>query len=246
VLTFDPSRWRDKWEAYRAGVRLWGRLLKALTRRFGRVEYLQTWEAHQSGWPHVNALIHNPAINAMDWRRFRLILGALAVRAGFGFRVWVEPMRDSEAMAGYMVKLARELTGAGVKNQVPVEAPRHFRRLRASRGLLEQPYKNPDYTGRLVKKPVEQVEAEIKFRETIKKVLDTGSVKRYNLASRGNGNGKSKGPESNPLLPVVQAVDFLEVPGEGLPYGPRAGPGCYSGYPRPRPREGVGVRGAAS
>jgi hypothetical protein len=45
-------------------------------------------------------------------------------------------------MAGYLVKLARELVGADNKSQIPWDAPPHFRRLRATRGLLPPVHKS--------------------------------------------------------------------------------------------------------
>jgi len=162
VLTFDPKKWKDHWHAYRGGVRCWDRLRKRLVREYGPLHYIQTWERHESGWPHVNILVHNEAIAALcqgegwkEWRRAWLEPNAVA--SGFGMRTWVEPMRDQDAMAGYMVKLARELVGATTKNQVPENAPRHFRRLRASRGLLPKPFKTGEYTGELLRIPIDAV-----------------------------------------------------------------------------------------
>jgi hypothetical protein len=57
-------------------------------------------------------------------------------------------------MAGYLVKLAKELTGAQAKkgDQAPLHAPRHFRRIRASRGLLPAQAKGAgEWTGALVR-----------------------------------------------------------------------------------------------
>jgi hypothetical protein len=72
------------------------------------------------------------------WRRW---FRDAAVRAGFGPVVWAECItpRNPDALAGYFIKLARELTGGvgGDKgDQSPVDAPKGFRRIRASRGLL--------------------------------------------------------------------------------------------------------------
>jgi len=159
VLTFDPKDWRDEIAAYRGAGELWNRLRSSLTRKYGRIDYIQTWEATKKGWPHVNILLHNARIQAAPWKKFRRVLKALAKRAGFGQILWVEPMRDGVAMAGYMVKLARELTGAARKDQVPVDAPKHFRRLRASRGILPKPYKNDAITGELRLLPKAHVEA---------------------------------------------------------------------------------------
>jgi hypothetical protein len=72
-----------------------------------------------------------------------------AVACGFGPIGWLEPLRSQEAMAGYFVKLARELTGEKDNLQIPIEAHAHFRRLRASVRLLPPPLKNPDMTGLL-------------------------------------------------------------------------------------------------
>lgn len=60
--------------------------------------------------------------------------------AGFGKRVWVEIVDSREAVAAYLVKVAHEISAAAFKtgDQRPLGAPRHFRRIRASRGLLPE------------------------------------------------------------------------------------------------------------
>jgi hypothetical protein len=52
--------------------------------------------------------------------------------------VWVEIVDSGESMAAYLVKVAHEFSSSRFKvgDQRPLGAPRHFRRLRASRGLL--------------------------------------------------------------------------------------------------------------
>lgn len=156
VLTLPHRQFTSEWEAYRAGCRFWQMLNQRLTRAYGRIEYLQTWEKHQSGFPHVNIVIRNDFVwrlcrgdGGQSWRQK---LTSMAVAVGFGFRVWVEPLRPGrgETLAGYLTKLSRELTGAGIKDQIPVNAPPHFRRLRASRGLLSKTYRREGWTGKLV------------------------------------------------------------------------------------------------
>jgi hypothetical protein len=153
VLTYAQKEWDSPGALYRAGVLHWARLRKRLSRRYGPVKYIQTWEQHKSGWPHVNVLIGNHSLyeaSLKDWRaERRTTLIPMAVACGFGQRLWVEPMKDADSMAGYLTKLAEELTGSGQKSQVPIEAPYHFRRLRASQGVLPKPVKDPDITGRL-------------------------------------------------------------------------------------------------
>lgn len=191
VLTFDPSRYASPWDAYRAAGTCWDdHLRESMRRKGGRIEYLSTWEAHRSRWPHANYLLTGDQLRAWidslgvverehrspisdrvrrcllprGWRRW---LRAAAVRAGFGPVVWAELVtpRNPEALAGYFVKLARELTGGvgGEKGeQSPIDAPKHFRRIRASRGLLPRsklrpepggPFEGALWRGRSVKEP---------------------------------------------------------------------------------------------
>ncbi len=157
VLTLPHRRFKSEQEAYRAGYRYWDALRKRLTRAYGRIEYLQTWEKHkESDFPHVNIVIHNDAIWRLckdgGWQSWRQKLMSEAVAVGFGFVLWVEPLRPGrgETLAGYLTKLSRELTGAGIKDQVPVNAPPHFRRLRASRKLLSKVFRREGWTGILV------------------------------------------------------------------------------------------------
>jgi len=177
VLTFDQSRWKNEWASYRGGGKMWNnRLRSSLTRKYGKIDYIQTWERHQSGFPHVNLVIHSKAMlgactvedcthRRKVGSRVGLCAGYAALRqeikraaidAGFGPVLWLEPMRTRDGLAGYMTKLSRELVGAGVKNQVPVNAPAHFRRLRASRDLLPPMHKNDKFTGELLQVPVER------------------------------------------------------------------------------------------
>lgn len=185
VLTLDPREHRDRWAAFRVGGLLWDkRLRRRLEREHGRLEYVQTWEQHRSGFPHVNILLRSPAL--LDrvrelgierrtakgphgerralfplWRRD---LARLAPECGFGLRVWAELIEPESAqgMAAYLAKhaLASELTRAHTKHgdQRPKEAPRHFRRVRSSRGLLPpRKTSSGQWTGFLVKQPVERI-----------------------------------------------------------------------------------------
>ncbi len=165
VLTFNPSNFPNKWAAYAAAGKCWDdHLRESLRRKGGKIGYLQTIEAHRSRWPHVNLLMSGPELQA--WvegmgvqrrlhrspisdrerqcllpRAWRQWFRAAAMRAGFGPVCWVEIVSpdNADAMAGYLLKLARELTGgvAGAKaEQAPIDAPKGFRRIRASRGML--------------------------------------------------------------------------------------------------------------
>lgn len=159
VLTFAQRSWPDKCAQARAGVGCWSKLRKRLTREFGKIPYIQTWEAHVKGGFHCNVAVANKVIydivRRLESPEWWLWLRHHAEQSGFGPVCWAEPIRGSqEQLAGYLTKLSRELTGAGAKNQVPVLAPPHFRRLRASQGLLP-PVHSSDWTGRLVFAPLE-------------------------------------------------------------------------------------------
>jgi len=153
VLTYPSGNYPDVNALYRAGVHQWDHFRKRISRKFGKFQYIQTWEAHQSGYPHCNLVLSNESL----WNLVAGSLGAArawweehAVACGFGKITWLDYIYDEEGIAGYLTKLSRELTGTNVKGQVPVNAPSHFRRLRASPRLLPPPHKNPDFTGTML------------------------------------------------------------------------------------------------
>jgi len=167
VLTLDQRKYNgDLWAAYRGLLTRWASLRKRMTRAFGKVEYVCLVEQHRNGFPHLNLIIVNERLAAAcagtGWKSVRRgWLEPNAVACGFGFRTWIEPVRDEEAIAGYAVKLLghQEVVDEVSKTlQVPTKAPKHFRRLRASRGFLPPPYKNDEYTGQLIMETVEDLE----------------------------------------------------------------------------------------
>lgn len=157
VLTFAQADWPDKWAQYRAGLNLWAKLRKRFTREWGKIKYIQTWERHKKGGAHVNIVLANERFHEAccnNWRAVRRDwLEPNAVACGFGFRTWLEPFYDDSDLAKYIAKLSQEVTGSGVKNQVPEDAPPHFRRIRASARTLP-PVAKSEYTGRLVFAPI--------------------------------------------------------------------------------------------
>ena len=151
TLTFLQPEGADKENMYREGVVKWAKLRKRMVREFGAIQYVQTWERHRSGYPHVHLAVTNKELYARssdtprkNWNNH---LRDAAVECGFGQIGWIEQLRNKAAMAGYLTKLARELTGRGKDYQTPINAPRHFRRLRASVRLLPPIHHNPDISG---------------------------------------------------------------------------------------------------
>ena len=135
---------------------------------------------------------------ARDW------LSDRAVSCGFGPVVFLEVARSSgQDAAHYMLKLAGELEGAAGKrrrpdlgraaaevvkfSQAPVNAPPHFRRLRAARGMLDPPKRNPDMEGALCGQPASRVQAAIDADLDLVDVTDgdTGEVTRLPFTARG-------------------------------------------------------------
>jgi len=131
------------------------------------MKYIQTWEVTRRGTPHVNVLISNEWLYwkvRSDKREFvRGWLRPAAIACGFGKECFVKPVYNKKGMVGYLNKLANELTGASVKDQVPINAPRGFRRLRASQKLLPPRTKNPSYTGRIVQCSLTEVIDSVKW-----------------------------------------------------------------------------------
>jgi len=167
VLTLDQKRWSNVFTAYRGLMHCWARLRKRLYREFGEFHYVTVMEQHRNGWPHVNILVQNDKLAALcageGWKSVRRKwLEPHAKASGFGMRTWIEGMRDKDAMAGYFVKLSNQLTAEITKpSQIPVNAPKNFRRIRASKGFLPPPLaqrdKDPEITGGLHQQPIDKL-----------------------------------------------------------------------------------------
>jgi hypothetical protein len=133
-------------------------LRRAIQRKYCRpgekLQYIALIEQHKDGYPHVNLLIHTADFVAAANANYKSVRRRIAKHikgTGFG-KFWLEPMRNSEAMAGYFSKLCGEVAKT---SQAPMRAPKNFRRLRAAQGLLPPANKNPEYTGELVQQDVE-------------------------------------------------------------------------------------------
>lgn len=151
TLTYEQNGKHLSSKVFRDGLRCWDLFRKRVIRQYGKFAYIQTWEVTRKGWPHLHVAISNEFLwNAKAHSkklRFNRYLGEISVASGFGPVGELDPIRDETAMAGYLCKTARELTGGGKGYQIPVNAPKNFRRLRASVRLLPPPHKDPDITG---------------------------------------------------------------------------------------------------
>jgi hypothetical protein len=254
VLTFDPAVGADQWDAYRMVGKMWDEHLRQSIRsRVGRFAYLQTWERTRSGWPHVNLLMTSDGLrewvesegvstrwNARAGRwsllpsRWRSWMRSAAMRAGFGRVMWAEVIAPSsrESMAGYLCKLSTELVGAANKkgDQSPVQAPKHFRRFRASRGLLPAaPKGSGSWTGTLVpgrctpsddgpRQPGRRAEGVPMPWETVAEIRRRCNLEAAELAEEwgSDGEGVQVPLVRRDVLNPVEAdsAQSLETPGE--------------------------------
>lgn len=174
VFTLKPGDWDSTWEAYEKLRDRWRSLAKALRREFGEMAYVSTVEAQRNGMPHLNVVLAAPELaKELRFRSWwvKRWLKQHARQCGFGWRCSAEAARSLSKVAGYVVKLANtvgelpegvqrdvvagSLVGEVSKlSQVPVTAPKGFRRLRSSPRFLPPPRKNPDWTGELVPSPL--------------------------------------------------------------------------------------------
>lgn len=180
VLTLDRNgfysgerRWADVTEAYKDLGRMSERFLKRLRRAYGvRSDWVSVVEAHRSGWPHVNLMVYCPGLarELRSVRSSRLSSGATqreagllggpllkhAMECGWGKQSTAEGVRSTDALAGYIVKLAGQhdaSVGELAKvTQAPLAAPERFRRLRSGKGFLPPRRKDPSVTGCLVRR----------------------------------------------------------------------------------------------
>jgi hypothetical protein len=154
VLTFKQSI--SLFKSYKNIVRCWNKFRCRLVRKFGKFQYITLIEQHKSGYPHVNVLIYSEFLSSLaegdGWQKLRKSWFDRHVQeSGFGWKYWLEPVRSRDKISSYFVKLVGQMASEFTKpSQNPISAPKNFRRLRASEGLLEKIFKNEDITGELL------------------------------------------------------------------------------------------------
>jgi len=153
TLTYPLHQYSDIKKLYSWGCVHWSKLRKRLHRRFGKFEYIQIWEVTRRDVPHCHMAVTSERLYSECGRdpinNFHRLIQEAAIECGFGKVGWCEKIRSRVGMSGYLLKLERELTGKAKGCQIPIDSPPHFRRLRASRGLLPPVLKDPDITGAL-------------------------------------------------------------------------------------------------
>jgi hypothetical protein len=185
VLTLDRDGtksgkpWKDETQAYRELSRM-SRLFLKRVNRYCKArgwkpvgnKWVATVEAHKSGWPHVNFMMHCPELalelerqrmtaraNGATHREATLLQDELlqhATASGWGVQCTAERARSVDALAGYVTKLAgkadRTTAELAKLSQAPLNAPIRFRRLRSGKGFLPPRRFDPEVTGTLVRR----------------------------------------------------------------------------------------------
>ena len=175
VFTFDRSKSLEN--SYKNIIDCWNKFRCRFSRNFGKFSYIVLIEQHGDGYPHVNVLIKNDlfyeSCRDENWKDLRKNwLDKNVMESGFGWKYWVEPMRSKEAISGYFVKLIGQMSAEFTKpSQIPISAPKGFRRLRASKGLLARAFKDYTLTGELIKASVKHLENFVNNNELVDKKI---------------------------------------------------------------------------
>lgn len=177
--TLSGNPWKDAETAYRELGKMQAafmrRLRKWMKRQGMRVlgnEWVSVVEAHRSGWPHLNVMLHSPELaeflardraeresQGMQWPQTVWLSGELsdmATNSGWGAISTAERAHSRDALIGYVTKLAgladRAAGEIAKLTQLPLNAPERFRRLRSGKGFLPPRAKNEAVTGTLVRR----------------------------------------------------------------------------------------------
>lgn len=134
-------------------------------------EWVAVVEAHRSGWPHVNLMLWSPELAeyverenerlSEEWARLGFHKGTLppqlmrlARSAHWGTLSTAERVRSQDSVLNYMAKLSgeagRAVSELAKMTQLPRNAPKKFRRLRAGKGWLPPRRKDGNITGSIM------------------------------------------------------------------------------------------------
>jgi hypothetical protein len=174
VFTLDTEKWekQGRFKAYKQLVTCWRKLRQRLVRKLGRIEYVSVVEATRRGWPHLNVILVNaklalqlgpPSARDDEWtpaeREVQEWLKPYLVRSKFGWVEEIQRARDVAAITRYVTKLALDAATVGEVtklSQIPLNAPRHFRRMRSTPGFLAPRPTSEELTGEMVFAPLNE------------------------------------------------------------------------------------------
>jgi hypothetical protein len=152
------------------------KLRQRIERKYGSFDFVRVVERTPSNsFPHVNVVFHCKELfeqfqdddQILKWNK-RWLTGN-AKQCGFGIKHTITFARNKQAVASYLGKtglfstIAKEVSK---QSQVPFDAPPHFRRIGATRGLLPALNKLSDnvWTGELIRGPIpEKINMEVDY-----------------------------------------------------------------------------------
>lgn len=169
VLTLDVKSYTNNGKtnqhAYRVINENLKKLRKRMQRKYGPMDYVRVVErTPKNSFPHVNVVFHCSELfnqfstdeEISNWNKRWLTSNAR--QCGFGKIHTISFAQDKQSLANYLAKtglfstIAKEISK---QSQVPFDAPNHFRRLGATRGLLPPIKKeNVEWNGELIKGPL--------------------------------------------------------------------------------------------
>lgn len=246
TLTLDPKRFKSRESMYKRVGGMWAQFRHELKRIYGYDHFFLAFEVSvRAKALHIHAIVRSkklyaevqhapgemvfkgkPSLGAgrvwKDW------LKPTALACGFGFKCDVSAVRDHGAMSGYLVKssgISGELSQADSKDQLPIDAPKGFRRIRSSKGFLVPKLKNEDVTGELIQRPAqffqdkqawesgdEILRAQINARLSARSAVDRAFTNQEDLENAG---GQSEGPgNASTVGEDVQASTVSGLPGQ--------------------------------
>jgi hypothetical protein len=164
VLTFDPKKIGKK-NAYKSISKFSNALIKKIERAYGKIIGVQAVEQHRNGYPHVNFVFKFQDIHGID-KEFvnsflKRFLTPEAVKCGFGRMISADLVIEGEMdkVLSYVSKTGLSIISGETNkdSQVPMEAPKGFRRLRSIRNFLKEEKRESEYTGGIIKSSVENI-----------------------------------------------------------------------------------------
>ena len=215
VLTFNQRKWNRKEDAYKAISTQTNKLVKRLEREYGKIVGVIAIEQHANGWPHVNLVFKFKEGFVMDaefvssFEKRWLIPNAVA--CGFGKMNTASLVKDEEVtrVLSYVSKTGLNIVGEINKaSQIPINAPKGFRRLRSIRGFLVNLKKEAEYTGEIVKSNIETID-KLNIEFGADSIIQT-VIRKYPQASSAKDVSIIK-TEVNKTIPIIHNINVKQT-----------------------------------
>lgn len=192
-----------------------------LRKHYGPVEYAYCVESHKSGWGHVNLTIFNKEM-ADDARRSGEMLSPPWLmnhikKTKLG-NVYSKLVYSYDGLAGYMIKTAYgdsldgQIAEMNKTSQLPVNAPKGFRRIKTSVRFwtpYESKKKNPDTVCEFVSRgpTAEQMNKALAYGKDMAAFLEQ-TADRHQLQPEGSTNvaGEASEAEKDAVSHVIASI----------------------------------------